>query len=432
MDYLKRPLGAFFLLVMIIMGSQVALKKPLCIDSNIVYKINRTKAGRTETVYSCDQFKKVSFSGFFYEKLDLLKKELQRAEAAAALFPKGFPRVNIVIETEALRPAPAQPGTVRIHGEDLGTGRLASQVVHASLARGIPRADPVFLTAVSDLFTGFEPGSGGEHPLIAEAWNSTFAGRGFFEKRALMRALAARLNNGAYDPRVDAIENLRRLLGGLGNSGGDLQARFAGNLENRGYFSRESLSGQRFDVIVEVPRAAGKKMAADLLALSRSFPDLKIAFKTDGGTYLLPSVLQVPPEMEPDLRAEYRLIFSAGGGITPELIRSYMENSQRLVFVDLKAGREEISLKPLFTGGMKAFLSANRQLDFVQLHLPSYRLKSSALSGVRDYFAFVRTRGGSFRKEQRALGWEQTEWLKDLQAFKPVANFDVIQYFRIN
>jgi hypothetical protein len=58
-------------------------------------------------------------------------------------------------------------------------------------------------------------------------------------------------------------------------------------------------------------------------------------------------------------------------------------------------------------------------------------LKSKALKGVSDYFKFVSNIDAA-KSEYKALGWSQSKWSVDLQAFKPVANFDVIQYFRIN
>ena len=81
MSYLRRPFGVIFLILMLVMGLQIGLKKPLCIDSNIVYKINNIKADITETIYSCNQFKKVPFSIYLYENLNSLEARLYRLEA---------------------------------------------------------------------------------------------------------------------------------------------------------------------------------------------------------------------------------------------------------------------------------------------------------------------------------------------------------------
>ena len=80
MSYLYRPFGLFFLFLMILLAFQVVLKKPLCIESSIVYKIDRISNENTESIYNCKQWKSVAFSPYFFESIDSLQTQISKAE----------------------------------------------------------------------------------------------------------------------------------------------------------------------------------------------------------------------------------------------------------------------------------------------------------------------------------------------------------------
>lgn len=429
MGYFNRPFGAFFLLVMIILGAQVALKKPLCIDSSVVYKIDRILPEQSENIYSCAQFKKVSFSRFFYERLDLIEKQIRKAETVLQQMGMSEPmQVRIVPEADlksATEPISEFSHTVLISEESLNNGGLSQAMIETALRYKTGSTDRDYITAVRDyLLEGAESST---RRLISQAWMASLEPLSFFEKRKFIQQIAPQLKS-LYEPDQDAIFNLHKVLG-ISADGKLLSAAFTGQLEKRGYISTEELKGRHFDMIVEISGANQKKLAAELLALARGAPEIKLAFKTSDGLFLLPSVIRVPEEIARDLYADYRLIFT-DKSISPGVINSHLQNSERLVFVE-NGHEESLNLRPLFTSGMNGFLAANPQVNFVQMHLPSYRLKSTALNGVRDYFSFVRDHSQQ-RKEHRALGWQKSEWLQDLKAYRPLAHFDVIQYFRIN
>lgn len=429
--YLNRPFGAFFLLVMIILGAQVALKKPLCIDSNIVYKIDRTVSDKNENIYSCSQFKKVSFSRFFHERLDLIENQIRKAEIALRQLNMSEPMQIRIVPASDLKdttePASEFSHTVLISEESLSSGGLPRAMIETALRYRTGSKDRDYIAALRDFVSRDMGGDEHPHRLISQAWSASLQSQDLFEKRRFLQRIAPQLQS-SYEPAQDAIFNLHKLLR-LNSESGYLADAFTQQLEKRGYISNEELSGRRFDVIVEITGRGQKQLAAELLALAREAPEMKLAFKTADGLFLLPSVLRVPDDIAENLYAEYRLIFTEKS-IRPQVINSHLQNSERLVFVE-KSDDIPLNLKPLFRSGVTGFLSANPQLNFVQMHLPSYRLKSSALNGVRDYFSFVREHAQQ-KKEHRALGWQKSEWLKDLKAYRPLAHFDVIQYFRIN
>lgn len=408
---------------MIILGVQVALKKPLCIDSSVVYKIDRITPEKTENIYSCAQFKKVSFSKFFHERLDVIENQIRKAEIVLQQMNLPVPPQIRILPQAEIQSGEVIADTVLISEENLMNGGLLREMLELAIRSKTGSADREYIAALSDYIVGEDK----PRRLISQAWGEAFAQQGFFEKRSFLRAVIPQLS-AVYEPSQDAIFNLQKVLS-LSKNAVNVLPLFTRQLEKRGYISAEGLVGRHFDIIVEIAGPNQKKLAAELLALARQSPDMMLAFKTTDGLFLLPSVVRVPDEIANELYADYRLVFT-DKNISPKMINSHIKNSERLVFVE-KTSDAKLNLKPLFSKGVAGFLSVNPDVNFVQLHLPSYRLKSSALNGIRDYFSFVRDREQQ-QKEHRALGWEKTEWMKEMKAYRPLAHFDVIQYFRIN
>ncbi|AGH96484.1 hypothetical protein A11Q_2268 [Pseudobdellovibrio exovorus JSS] len=419
------------------MGAQVALKKPLCIESHIVYKIDRIVGEKTETLYSCAQFKKVSFSKFLYEKLDLIEGRLRKVEM---ILPESMRRSDLVLQFEdSSQPADDQASVavsaiqilsdkIVLTSEALQTEALEKAVLQWSLKKQFKNVDHLYLETLVD-FMATSYGAKGYRSLISEAWNTSFADQSFLERRQLMRAISQQMVL-SYDAEISAVQNLQKLLQHVApQSAWELS--FGQELARRGYLNKEALAQLRLDLIVDVSGTdEAKKIATQLVQLSREGLKKKIAIKTSAGLLLLPSLLPLPNSS--DVFSSYHLVFSdSHTAINARTLNHYTENSERLVFVDVDSDISTASFRSLLTRGVPEFLANNRQLNFVQIHLPSYKLKSAELKGLSDYFAFVKQQE-SFSAEKKVLGWQQSEWNKDLQAFKPIAYFDVIQYFRIN
>ena len=423
MGYLNRPLGAFFLVVMIIMGIQVALKKPLCIDSSIVYKIDRVSGADTDTIYSCSQFKKVSFSRFFYEKLDGLESRISRLEMVLGQL-KLSNRIVVRIEEGKGPETEFLPNGIVISAESLETAQFEKSIFQSVLKNKINSSDRIYLETLADFLLSFQ-GSEKYQNLISQAWSESFNNLGFFEKIKISREISLQAIK-SYQPELAAIDNLKKLLKNPRYA--VLSGRFNKNLEKRGYLEPQAVTASPLDIILEIPHS--EKIIDELVLLSAQHPELKVALKTRDGLFLLPSNIQVSAAAEPEIYTKYRLVFK-NENLNKKVISRYMNNSERLVFMGAKTDIATVNLPSLFSRGVNGFLAKNKHLDFVQLHLPSYKLKSRDLHKVTDYFGFVQAKN-LFQSEHRALGWNRTEWLKDLQAFKPLANYDVIQYYRIN
>lgn len=422
MSYAHRPFGLIFLFLMLIMGIQAGMKKPLCIDSNIVYKIDRVSAERNESVYGCSQFKKVSFSGFFYEKLDGLESRLNSLELALGA---AISNNSVLIKIDETNPLQLQisGNTIHIGSEMLATDKLEKAVLQVVLKNKLNTADSIYLESLADYFSDTNK----YQNLISEAFNKSIKKMNFSDKRKIRKNVIGqlKLNNaeGLIRAEMLSIEKLKLVLSGPNHAD-----EFDKNLQQLGYVQSSQFANLKLDVIIDNKNLSVTE--PDLADLARQNPQLKVGVQTSKGLFILPSYLKVQKNLEKKIFARYRIVFGLHDA-TEGNIGKYSENSESLIQIKGMLKSEASDFKVLFQSGVKAFLAKNKQLDFVQIHLPSYKLKSKALRHVSDYFKFVGNKNLA-QAEYKAIGWSQTKWSTDLNAFKPVANYDVIQFFRIN
>lgn len=405
---------------MIIMALQVALKKPLCIDSTIVYKIDNIEAENTETVYSCNQFKRVPFSVFFYDHLNNLQSRLLRLEIILDQISISG-RVTIAIDHVKNAGIRELRNGIQISADLLDTNQLEKKLLQFVLKNRLNLSDDIILETLADFFMGDEK----YQNLISEAWGNSFSEISFLEKRKILRLLARQLTALQKNDDLESIEKLKDLLLQSGHQ--ELANSFSKNLKKLGFYKKSELAGLRLDIIMDNPLLQGAAIT-ELVDLAKHHQNIKIAIKNKDGLLLLPSKLKISGDLEKNLFTKYRIIFN-NQVESKSIINQYINNSESLILIH--ANTAKLAFSPMFTSGIKDFFSLNKQLDFIQIHLPSYRLIYKDLSQIANYFEFVRVKKLS-QSEHRVLGWSRTEWSKDLQAFRPIANYDVIQYFRIN
>lgn len=404
------------------MGIQAGMKKPLCIDSNIVYKIDRVSLEKSESIYSCSQFKKVSFSAFFYEKLNDFELRLGRIELALAGLVSSK-SVVIKIDEKNIDQIHLTQNEISIGSQLLETDKLEKAVIQLVLKSKLNIHDSVYLESLADYFTATTT----YQNLISEAFNKSIKSAGFVEQRKIRKNILSKLKLSgelsAVNAEMLAIEKLKLTLSEPGQI-----TDFDKNLLQLGYVQDSLIEKLKMDIIIDNKNLSTNE--SDFTDLARNNPQLKVAVQTSKGLFILPSYQKVPNQSEKKIFTRYRLIFGLHE-VAEGHIAQYLDNSESLIQIKQSLKSEVLDFKVLFQYGVKAFLAKNKQLDFVQIHLPSYKLKSKSLAHVLDYFKFVGSKN-RMQAEYIALGWSQTKWSADLNAFKPVANYDVIQYFRIN
>jgi len=118
--------------------------------------------------------------------------------------------------------------------------------------------------------------------------------------------------------------------------------------------------------------------------------------------FLLPSNLKVPETLAQGLFAKYRMIFDDQNKNESDIVR-YFNNSESLILIHSNTFKEKLNLISLFKSGVNEFLYRNKQIDFVQIHLPSYKLVYKNLGQIANYFEFVGIKNLS-QTEHKALG----------------------------
>lgn len=413
MSYLYRPFGLFFLLLMTLLSLQLVLRKPICIESNIVYKIDKISSAGTETIYSCSQFKATSYSPFFSDKLAGLQARFEVLDFHMA-------RLNLttkfVIEIDDFNKSQAAElmNGVRIGSDLLEGGRLLEKLLFKkSLKNKTNIADSIFLETVADFLIEGE----GYSNLISEAWAESFNELGFVEKLHVSRTIFRQISELYNSDEKTAVQLLNSLTRST-----KMESIFGKKLTELGYLDERAIANIHFDFVIE--DLNGEQSLSELALLAKEFKLVRSAVKTPQGLFLLPSLLKVQNGAAKGLMARHRLIFGEAEPAT------FFNNTESLVLIRT-APVSTVKFRSLFSGTVGEFLSQNKGFEFIQFHLPSYRLVYKKLGSIANYFDFVRSQDFS-EKAHRQMGWSRTEWSTDLAAYRPIANYDMIQFFRVN
>lgn len=418
MSYLYRPFGLFFLLVVTLLGLQLVLRKPLCIESTIVYKIDKVGVSGTETIYGCSQARETSYSSYFSENLSGIQARIRALELQMARLNLA-PRFIVEIDDVNKGWTTELMNGVRIGSDLLESGNVLEKLL---LKKGLSNktniSDPIFLETVSDFLIN----SGEHHNLISEAWAESFGELSFTEKLQVSKTIYRRLAGLHSAEEKTTIQ----LLNSLTDSA-KMKMVFGKKLIELGYLDENALADIQFDFIIENPNP--EKTLSQLALLAKEFKSVRSAVKTREGLFLLPSLLKVKNPGTGGLTARHRLIFGSQIGVNVRPA-AYIKNTESLILIRADQS-SAVNFRALYAGTLGEFLRQNKGLEFIQFHLPSYGLVYKNLGIIANYFDFVRSRDYS-EKAHKLLGWSRTEWLTDLAAFKPIANYDMIQYFRVN
>jgi hypothetical protein len=416
MNYSRRLIGLIFLAIMLILGLQAGFKKPLCINSNIVYKIDRISDEKSETIYSCAQFKHVLFSNFLYEKLGDLESRFNQLEF---LLGKLNNPIHLKIDDINTTRLQVSSHTVSIGADILDSKQLEKATAYLILKNNSKIQDSIYLETLVDIFVSDNT----YQNLISEAFNQSIERMSFFEKRKLMKKIIFQLQNNTQFSDLTSIEKLKQSLPDEKNI-----ALFDVSLTGMGYIQTTEIDNLKLDLIIDSQNLDMSEV--DLAEIAKQNPTLKVGVQNSQGLFVLPAYFKIPKNSEKHIFTRYRAVFDSPITSADNILQ-YVDNTERLVSIKGAVKLNDSDFRTLFKYGVSQFLAKNKKLNFVQIHLPSYKLKSKALKSVSDYFKFV-SNVNLAKSEYKALGWSQSKWSADLQAFKPVANFDVIQYFRIN
>lgn len=420
------------MVVMGFMALQVSLKKPVCIDSNTVQKIDRVyppQEGKTapqvDSVLSCSQYKTPGFSTYFYENADALNRRLNRLEVISGRLLAGVSLTIVIDETDPQKLLQLKNGQIKIGSARLESTELEAEILKQGLLKRTFKNQPELAEAVADFMTDYQRDSNS----LRQVWQMSFDQLNIFEQFSFKLALSQQL--GQYvsretDSAVDALTDF------ISKSQPESTFGFKafGKVLND-QMVRVGLvpSPHKFDIIIQVDQRAQLDLN-EIKKWSVQDTNLKVAVQDKTGLYALPYMIQVPKNLSTVAKTDWRILFK-DPSFSSDPMDGFINNTEHLVLVNSLKSLKQVQFRPLFKQGLTAFLAHNKQLDFVQFHMSSFQFRSSYLRPVKNYFAWLKNQDTNSIK-QKGLGWQSQFWSSELQAYKPVAVYDAIQYYRVN
>lgn len=499
-------------LVVVLTGLLVSLKKPQCIDSKVVDKIDIVQFDKTDTLYKCSSFKKVPYSRYFDENLDQLESRIE----SVAIFLKNIDSFGRPI---SIRINQTQPIAFKIQDHDFEIG---SQLLESEghFERGILKiwlserlksdlnSQKLFLEVAADFLLFSSKGQveiedpilkmktrvGGarwpqvlkskdgycdspwkisEHfadcglvksddllnsglllslslrPLMTSVWIKSYQELSFKEKIKFLRLLPRYLQTQQLSsekaiemlltdvhPLKQGMMNIKKMTDLMNSSlliqnekeYREFYSRVAFHLQQAGV--TDSFAEAYFDYLVEYPEEISVKsnLFLGLQKIAIQNPQLQMAIKDKHQIWILPNRSGLPITSFDQIKSQQHIYFACLG-LKEIQMSQFFTQAEKLLLVRGCDQKKNIDFQPLVAKGIQEFSAKNKQLAFIQFHLPSFEMKAKELAHIKNFFEFVKERDVS-KPEFQTLGWRQIQWFEESQAYKPQAVIDAIEMFR--
>lgn len=185
-----------------------------------------------------------------------------------------------------------------------------------------------------------------------------------------------------------------------------------------------------FDYVIEytgrIDQNSAFYKALDSAAAKNS--NVQIALKDSKNIWILPSKTALPISVFNQIQSRQTVFWGCDNNKNVQ-VSQFFRKTEKLMLINECDQTTTFDFEALFQDGVKGFIGKNHKIKFVQLHLPSIEMIQSELATSQNYFELVKSRDIS-QKEFKTLGWSQVQWKKDLQAYRPKAVIDAIEYFR--
>ncbi len=501
-------------LFVVLMGLMISIKRPQCIDSRVVEKIDIIQYDRTESLYKCSSFKKVVYSRYFDLNIDQLESRIE----GMSVFLRSIDNFErpITIRINELQPVAFK---IQDHELEIGSQLLASE---GHLEHGILKiwlserlktelnSQKLFIEVAADFLLYASRGQveiedpilkmrtkvGGarwpqvlkskdgycdspwkisEHyadcgqikneeqlnlplllslslrPLMTTVWIKSYTELTFPEKIRFLHLLPRYLQTQQLSsekaiemlltdehPLKQGMMNIKKMTD-LMNSSTLIQnekeyrefySRVAFHLQQAGV--NDSFAEAYFDYLVEYPEEISVKSALfkNLQKISIQNPQLQMAIKDKTQIWILPNATGLPLSSFDQMKSQQHIYFACLG-LKEIQMKQFFNQAEKLLLIKGCDQKKNIDFSSLVQKGIQSFSSSNKQLAFIQFHLPSFEMKAKELAHIKNFFELVNTRDVS-KPEFQTLGWSQIQWFEESQAYKPQAVVDAIQLFRVD
>jgi hypothetical protein len=381
---------------MILMAFEVALKKPICTDSMVVEKIDilseksMSPDFHSSSIYNC-KYLKVSNPKFEEMRLfNQLEPRLKRLEIGLGNLVDARP-VRLVLALNKQDFFEVSESKVVVGTNQIKSGQLEYGIGKALLKQKMQTdADQssLYFDALLALLV--------HHKVPSSTWSdkiwSDYDNLTFLQKLEFKNKL-----------KVDILK-----------------------VEKAPEFK---LSGA-IDLLIEIDKPDRIELS-ELKKQIQSKKGLSVAVKTSTGFYILPFMNSISADKIKNYKIHSKIIFADEKHLFKP-VKPFFDLTERILVmaVTKETDLKSVDFRPLIDLNFEKFWARHLQFKMIQIHGPSFvfalKKHSSDLS-LSNLFDVEFTRHFGVK----SLGWETSDWKKDIKAFKPVALVDAIQLFRL-
>jgi hypothetical protein len=485
-------------------------RRPLCIDSKIVERIDRISEAGTRTAYRCSLGKHVPYDGSLEQITQRFGQRLMPLERFLEYLGGPSKRVSITLlnspetyfkvrgqqiyATENLLKAPGQleKAVLKIwlrdrvrdtHFENSLAEEVLSDFLWASVKGRLDIYDPVNQRNLAQVPPTHWPdvlknsyelcdspwwpvksapicqvlrGQSGADPqidfdslraLLSQAMIDAYEEIPAENKITFLQEFAKNLS-GFQDPEgapvaqrnyLQAQQVMKKWISGLRALNGNFGTLFAGALARHGY--HDLLVTVRFNALVifdSVSKENQGLLEKSLFPLeSTRFIGYKngdqVMFSSQGGVTI--------PMSEIGSWTADKIIWAGCGSPQTQKLEEMSSKSERLLFLDLCRPVARLDVAPYITADAEAFAAGNKDVNFIEFHLPSLKLAMEKVEaqGASDPNLLVellkqssdgKDKQASFLTE--ALGWQKPIYSSSIKAYRSQSAIEAINWYRVN
>ncbi|MGZ3772493.1 MAG: hypothetical protein ACXVCY_14345 [Pseudobdellovibrionaceae bacterium] len=485
-----------------------ATKRPLCIDSKVVERIDRLSAAGSEIIYRCSLNKETPFSSFFNLHIGDISYRVQQIERVLEEIEPFEHKIQITIFED-------RPFLFRVQDHQIYLGRELLKTpghLEKAIAKIWFRERSLFFLAHSDLMeetitdfliylrngnldlwdltvgvqadtvytlenycrsawkqsehyaacknaTNIEPeieekiDTTNLRPILTAYWIQAYKELSLKNRFEFVQKLPLLMRSAEsfYSPvgniqtdsnfkenvllRISAVlqelESRFKNLSAISESSAIVLFlnKFAAELHSAIF--QVNFDEPYFDVLYvsKEPLNERSKELQQFFKMAEENRNLKIALRDNDKLWMMPAKLPLPINFFKKIKAA-RVIVEKCGSYDFKYVMAYSNVTDKLLMVERCDGSHHIQYSQYMTNGAEGFGVQNKDVTFVQFHLPSLLMKKTELDKVSNVFDFIHKRdfhNSSFR----SLGWQEVHWSKTANAYQPKAIVDAIEWYRL-
>lgn len=287
-------------------------------------------------------------------------------------------------------------------------------------------------------------------PLLVSSWVEAYKVLSFKDQYRFVRSLLELLS-GDHDPELplvktggyvpqgaplreasEAVKNVYNFL--LSSSlTKDSEAHrifaslVANNLSRYGF--NDALGGVHFDLLIMSEAKVNPKsdQFKHFMGLAKKNPRMSIAVKDSENLWMLPSFYPVRWRSMESIQAN-RVVYSKCGSYDFNFVWQFATNTEKLMILNV-CKDQRFQLVGYLKEGPESFGEQNKDIPFIQFHIPSLLMRKDQLSQVDSVYDLV-SRRQLESPGFRSLGWQKLIWSERAQAYQPKSHIDGIEWFK--